>query len=235
MALEGGLSAYACPLGFMEFIARKYAGQVPLILKLNSHESLHEDPEPLPAVTAGIEDALRLGCDAIGFTIYPGSSRAIDGYEQLRELAAEAKAAGLLVVVWSYPRGGDLSSEGETALDVVAYAAQIAAQLGANIIKVKPPSAAFSTNTLKDLYGKNNIASSTLAERFAHVVQSAFAGRRVVIFSGGAKASDQEIIDTAKAIKAGGGFGSIMGRNIFQRPKAEALQLASQVMDIYRG
>lgn len=233
MALEGGFSAYACPLGAMEIVAREYAGQMPLILKCNSHESLHGDPEPLPAITATIDDALRLGCDAIGFTIYPGSARAIEGYEQLRELTAEAKAAGLVVVVWSYPRGGDLSSVDETALDVVAYAAQIACQLGAHIVKVKPPTDDFSSDTFKDLYKTNKIASATLAQRISHVVQSAFDGRRVIIFSGGAKASDKEIVDMAKAIKDGGGFGSIMGRNIFQRPQKAALKLAADVMKVY--
>lgn len=233
MALEGGFSAYACPLGAMEVIAREYAGQIPLILKCNSHESLHGDPEPLPAVTATVEDALRLGCDALGFTIYPGSARAIEGYEQLRELTAEAKAAGLAMVVWSYPRGGDLSTVSETAVDVVAYAAQIAAQMGAHIIKVKPPTNDFSSKTLEDVYKSNKIATSTAAERFAHMVQSAFNGRRIIIFSGGAKASDKEIVDMAKAIKDGGGFGSIMGRNIFQRPKKSALKLAADVMQVY--
>ncbi len=235
MAIEGGFSAYACPLGAMEVVAREYAGQVPLILKCNSHESLHGDPEPLPAVTATVDDALRLGCDAIGFTIYPGSSRALEGYEQLRELTAEAKAAGLMVVVWSYPRGGDLTSVGETAIDVVAYAAQIACQMGAHIVKVKPPTNDFSAPALEQMYRANKIPTATLAERFAHVVQSAFDGRRIIIFSGGAKASDKEIIDTAKAIKAGNGFGSIMGRNIFQRSRSAALKLAADVMKIYAG
>lgn len=235
LAIEGGFSAYACPLGAMEAVAREYAGQIPLILKCNSHETLHGDPEPLPAVTATVDDALRLGCDAIGFTIYPGSARAIEGYEQLRELTAEAKAAGLMVVVWSYPRGGDLTSVAETALDVVAYAAQIACQMGAHIVKVKPPTADFSSDAMEKLYRGNKIPFATLSERFAHVVQSAFAGRRIIIFSGGAKASDAEIVDTAKAIKEGGGFGSIMGRNMFQRPHKAALKLAADVMKIYAG
>ena len=234
-AVENGFSAYACPLGSMEAVAREYAGMIPLILKVNSHESLHGDPEPLPAVTASIDDALRLGCDAIGFTIYPGSARAIEGYEQLRELAADAKAAGLAVVVWSYPRGGDLTSDSETAIDVVAYAAQIACQLGADIVKVKPPTDHISTETIAKLYKTNKIPVETMAQRIKHVVQSCFDGRRIVIFSGGAKASDQEMVDLATAIKEGGGFGSIMGRNLFQRPKKAAVKLADDVMKVYAG
>ncbi|HSE58718.1 MAG TPA: class I fructose-bisphosphate aldolase, partial [Nitrospiraceae bacterium] len=141
LAIEAGCNAYAAPLGFLEAGAGQYAGRIPLILKLNNHDVLHEEKDPLPAVTGSVKDALRLGCSAIGFTIYPGSSHCTRMYEQLRALGEEAKASGLAVVVWSYPRGSALSKEGETAMDVVAYAAQIACQLGAHIVKVKLPTA----------------------------------------------------------------------------------------------
>ena len=137
--MEAGLNAYAAPLGFLEAGARDYAGELPLILKLNNRENLASDSDPLQAVTGSVEAALRLGCAAIGYTVYPGSSRRVQMYEKRQALAEEAKRHGLVVVAWSYPRGSDLSKEGETALDVSAYAAQIAAQLGAHIIKVKPP------------------------------------------------------------------------------------------------
>ena len=139
LAIDAGCNAYAAPLGFIEAGAAEFAGQIPLILKANNPDSLYGGADPIPAVTASVEDALRLGCGAIGFTIYPGSADRNAMYEELRELTLEAKAAGLVVVVWSYPRGSGLSKEGETAVDVCAYAAQIAAQLGAHIIKVKPP------------------------------------------------------------------------------------------------
>ncbi len=148
---------------------------------------------------------------------------------------AEAKAAGLVGVVWSYPRGSDLSKEGETAIDVVAYAAQIAAQLGADVIKVKLPTAHVEQDAARKVYEKERIPISTLAERVRHVVQSSFNGRRIVIFSGGAKTSDQEILEQARAIREGGGFGSILGRNSFQRPREEALKLLRAVMGIYKG
>jgi fructose-bisphosphate aldolase, class I len=141
LAIEAGLNAYASLLGFIEAVAAEFAGEIPLILKLNAHDLLHDEKDPLGGLTASVSDALRLGCVAIGYTIYPGTAERRLQYEQLRELAAEAKAAGLVVVVWSYPRGGGLSKEGETALDVVAYGAQIAALLGAHIIKVKMPTA----------------------------------------------------------------------------------------------
>jgi class I fructose-bisphosphate aldolase len=235
LAIDAGCNAYAAPLGFLEAGASQYAGQIPLILKLNSHDSLHDDKDPMPSVTGSVSDALRLGCVAVGFTIYPGSSHCNAMYEQLREIAADAKDCGLAVVVWSYPRGSGLSKEGETAIDVVAYAAQIAAQLGAHIIKVKLPSAQLEQAAAKKVYESAKIPIATLTERVKHVVQSAFDGRRIVIFSGGAKSEDQNVFAEARAIRDGGGFGSIIGRNSFQRPKAEAMKFLHTIMGIYSG
>ncbi|MFQ5575330.1 MAG: class I fructose-bisphosphate aldolase, partial [Terriglobia bacterium] len=179
LAIEAGCNAYAAPLGFLEAGAAKYAGSIPLILKLNNHDVLHEDKDPAPAVTGSVKDALRLGCSAVGFTIYPGSVHCRAMYQQLREIAEEAKACGLAVVVWSYPRGSALSKEGETAIDVVAYAAQIAAQLGAHVIKVKLPTAHLEQAAAKKVYDAQQIPIKTLPERVRHVVQSAFDGRRI--------------------------------------------------------
>ncbi len=235
LAVEAGCNAYAAPLGFLEAGAAEFAGEVPLILKLNNHDLLYDERDPAPAVTGSVGDALRLGCAAVGFTIYPGSSQRGRMYEQLRAIAEEAKAHGLAVVVWSYPRGSGISHEGETALDVVAYAAQIAAQLGANIIKVKLPTAHLEQPEAKKAYEANRVPLEPLAARVSHVVQSAFDGRRIVIFSGGPKTDDATLLDEVRAIKAGGGYGSIIGRNSFQRPRAEALKLLSQIMEIYAG
>ena len=236
LAIDAGCNAYAAPLGFLEAGAAEYAGQVPLILKANSHDVLYDEENPLGALTASVEDALRLGCCGIGYTIYPGAAERRILYEQLRDLARQAKAAGLVVVVWSYPRGGALSREGETALDVVAYAAQIAAQMGAHFIKVKLPTEHLEQEAARKVYEKHNIPRATLADRVRHVVQSAFNGRRVVIFSGGAKKEDDAaVLDEARAIRDGGGFGSIIGRNSFQRSKPEALKLLGDIMAIYKG
>lgn len=235
LAIEAGCNAYAAPLGFLEAGAGQYAGRIPLILKLNNHDVLHEEKDPLPAVTGSVKDALRLGCSAIGFTIYPGSSHCTHMYEQLRALGEEAKASGLAVVVWSYPRGSALSKEGETAMDVVAYAAQIACQLGAHIVKVKLPTAHLEQAAAKKVYESEQIPIKTLSERVKHVVQSSFNGRRIVIFSGGAKSEDKNVFEEVRAIRDGGGFGSIIGRNSFQRPKPEALKFLGTVMGIYAG
>jgi class I fructose-bisphosphate aldolase len=236
LALDAGCNAYAAPLGFLEAAAAEFAGEIPLILKMNNHDVLHDEKDPLSAVTASVKDALRLGCVAVGFTIYPGSSAAQTMYEQCREMILEAKSNGLAAVVWSYPRGSDISKAGETALDVVAYAAQIAAQLGAHVIKVKPPTEHIEQAEAKKAYDKAGVPIGTLAERVRHVVQSAFDGRRIVIFSGGAtRENDEAIFEECRAIRDGGGFGSIIGRNSFQRARERALGFLDTVMKIYSG
>ena len=235
LALESGCNAYAAPLGFIEAIARDFAGEIPLILKANQSDSLYSPESPISAQTSSVEDALRLGCLGIGFTIYPGSSRRKDMYEQVQVLASRAKEAGLLVVIWSYPRGEQLSKSGETALDVVAYAAQIAAQLGAHLIKVKPPTAYLEQAEAKKVYQGENIPLEKLSDRVRHVIQSAFSGRRMVIFSGGPAKGSREILEEVTQLARGGSFGSIMGRNAFQRPRSEALELLREVMEIYGG
>lgn len=233
LAIEAGCNAYAAPLGFLEASAAKYAGEIPLILKLNHSESLGAG-EPDPAVTGSVGDALRLGCAAIGYTIYPGSDDANDQYEDLSELTQEAKASGLAVVVWSYPRGGKLSREAETAIDVAAYAAQIAAQLGANVIKIKPPSEVIFDDSARSAYEKAGVPIGTLADRIRHCVQAAFNGKRIVIFSGGAAKGREEVLTEIREIATGGGFGSIVGRNSFQRPRAEGVALLKEIMAIHR-
>lgn len=233
LATESGCSAYAAPLGFLEAGAAEFAGEVPLILKLNNHDVLYDEKDPISAVTASVRDALRLGCVGVGFTLYPGSAHRREMYEALREIAAEAKESGLAVVVWSYPRGSGLSKSGETAIDVIAYAAQIAAQLGAHLIKVKLPTDHIEQEEAKKVYEKIKIPIQTPAERVRHVVQSAFDGRRIVIFSGGSVHEEEEILNEARSIRDGGGFGSIIGRNAFQRPRAEAIRLLGEIMRIY--
>ena len=235
LAIEAGCNAYAAPLGFLEAGAADFAGEIPLILKCNNHDVLNDEKDPISAVTAGVEDALRLGCVAVGFTIYPGSTERTEMYEQLRELTLEAKSAGLATVVWSYPRGSSLSKEGETAIDVVTYAAQIAAQLGADIIKVKLPSAKVELPEAQKVYQKYEIPTATLTDRVRHVIQSSFNGRRIVIFSGGATAADEQVFNEARAIRDGGGFGSIIGRNSFQRKKEDALKFLGTIIAIYEG
>ncbi len=235
LAIEAGCNAYAAPLGFLEAGAAKFAGQIPLILKLNNSDSLSKlGGAPISAVTASVKDAVRLGCVAIGYTIYPASDARNEQLENLRELTLEAKEHGLAVVTWSYPRGTGVSKDGETAVDIAAYAAQIACQLGAHIVKVKPPKDFVEHPEAKKVYEEQKIPRATLADRVRHVVQSSFNGKRIVIFSGGEAKGTDAVLEEIRGLRDGGSFGSIMGRNAFQRPKAEALKLLQQVMEIYR-
>jgi class I fructose-bisphosphate aldolase len=232
LAIDAGLSAYAAPIGMLEAGAGEYAGMIPTILKMNSSNSLSTIKDQ--AVTASVSDALRLGCSAIGFTIYPGSEYCFDQMEELRELAEEAKSAGLVVVVWSYPRGPMLDKDGETALDICAYAAHMAALMGAHIIKVKPPTDKLSLPAAVKVYEAQHIPRATMAERVAHVVQCCFAGRRLVVFSGGDEVKDTDaFIATIQQIHDGGASGAIVGRNTFQRPREEALAMLARILDIY--
>jgi class I fructose-bisphosphate aldolase len=235
LAIEAGCNAFAAPLGLLEAGVSDYCGDIPLILKCSNHDVLYEERDPLTAITSWVDDALRLGCVAVGFTIYPGSAERTRMYEELRKLTSEARAVGLAVVVWAYPRGSGLSKEGETAIDVIAYAAQITAELGAHIIKIKLPTAKVERAEAQKIYQQYEIPIATLEERVRHVVQSAFAGRRIVIFSGGPATTDEQIFTEVRAIRDGGGFGSIIGRNSFQRKKPEALKFFATIMGLYEG
>lgn len=236
LAIDAGLNAYAAPLGMIEAGAGTFAGAIPLILKVNSANSLATHPDGAnQAITGSVKDALRLGCGAIGFTIYPGSDRCYDMMEEIREMAAEAKAHGLAVVIWSYPRGGNISKDGETAYDICAYGAHMAALLGAHIIKVKPPTDVLENKDAKKVYEEMNIPNDSLATRIAHIKQASFAGKRLVVFSGGAAKGTAEVLEEIRGIAAGGGDGSIVGRNAFQRPRDEALKLLADIVEIYKA
>ena len=232
LAIDAGVSAYAAPIGMLEAGAAEFAGAIPTILKINSSNSMIKSNDQ--AVTASIEDALRLGCSAIGFTIYPGSDHTLDMIEEVKELSAEAKACGLAVIIWSYPRG-NMSKEGETAIDSVTYGAHMAALLGAHIIKVKLPTAHIESSEAKKVYSQSKVDFSTLTARVKHVVQSCFDGRRMVVFSGGATKDLDRIYEDARAIRDGGGNGSIIGRNSFQRPRDEALAMLNKLNNVYLG
>jgi fructose-bisphosphate aldolase, class I len=233
LAVDAGCSAHALPLGACKVVSPEFASDLPLILKCNSADGLYVGTDPEPAVTAGVEDAVRLGCAAVGFTIYPGSSARNRMYENLRRLARDAADAGLPLVVWSYPRGSGVSEQGRTAVDVVAYAAHLACQLGAHIVKVKPPTDVIESAAARKVLERSGTPLGTLAERVRHVVQSAFDGHRIVIFSGGAAKGTEAVLEENRQTALGGGFGTIMGRNSFQRPHDEAVQLLHDVMDIH--
>lgn len=236
LAIDAGLNAYAAPLGMIEAGADTFAGQIPTILKVNSANSLIPDAAfKDQAITASVDDALRLGCSAIGFTIYPGSSAGLDMFEEIAAMREEAAAKGVATVIWSYPRGESISKSGETAIDIAAYAAQIAALLGAHIIKIKLSTDHLELGEAKEIYEKQAIKISDQTARVRHCIQSAFNGRRIMVFSGGAAKGENAIYDDAKSIRDGGGNGSIIGRNTFQRSREDALAMLARLVEIYRG
>ena len=236
LAIDAGLNAYAAPLGMIEAGADTFAGQIPTILKVNSANSLMSNTSGKnQAITAGVDDALRLGCSAIGFTIYPGSDMALDMFEEISAMREEAAAKGVATVIWSYPRGEAITKDGETAIDIAAYAAQIAALLGAHIIKIKLSTDHLMLGEAKKVYEAQKIDVSTQAKRVAHCMQAAFGGRRIVVFSGGAAKGADAVYDDARAIRDGGGNGSIIGRNSFQRSREDALDMLGKLVDIYKG
>jgi len=233
LAVDAGLSAYAAPLGMIEAGADSFAGAIPTILKLNSSNSHATSKDQ--AVYGSVSDALRLGCSAIGFTMYPGSDEQFEMMEEFQELAEEAKSVGLAAVLWSYPRGGDISKDGETAIDVTAYAAHLAAEMGAHIIKVKPPTDFIELDDARKVYESENIDVSSLSARISHIMQSAFNGRRIVVFSGGAAKDLDGVFNEIRQVRDGGGSGSIIGRNTFQRKREDALEMLDTIIKIYQG
>ncbi len=234
LAIKAGCNAYVAPLGFLQAGAKDFAHKIPLILKMNHSDSLYKDEEaPFPALISSVEMACELKCSAIGLTIYPGSTASRQMYEQVARVSEQARKCGLAVVIWSYPRGKGLSKKGETALDVVAYAAHIAAQLGAHIIKVKPPSNFIEKESAKKALEHKNIKMEKLSDRVRTVMQSAFNGQRIVIFSGGPAKEKEAFLEEVEELAVGGGHGSIVGRNAFTRPFNESVDLLGEVMAIY--
>ena len=232
LAISSGVNAYAAPLGMLEVAAAHYPGVIPMILKLNSSNSLKSKGlEPHQAITGDIEDAVRLGCVGIGMTIYPGSNNSDEMLEQVQQIFQSAKAMGLVCIIWCYPRGSGIKDD--TAFDTVCYAAHIGAMTGANIIKVKIPSAKISNTKLLEDYRAMDIDLNNMSNRVRHVKRCAFNCRRIVLFSGGSKKDTESLMDEVKGIAKGGGDGSIIGRNLFQRQKEEAISLVNKMVEIY--
>lgn len=233
LAHQAGMSAFAAPLGLLEVGACRYAGQIPLILKMNSSHSLGKSSVEKnlsnQAITASIDDALRLGCTGVGFTLYPGSDYALELYEEVKDMIAQAKAKGLVTVVWSYPRG-NMPSAGERSLDTIAYGVHTACLLGAHIVKTKLPTADVFNEDAAKLYKEAGIDLGNGCARVRHVMACAFQGRRLVIFSGGETKNDADVLQDIQDIVDGGGHGSIMGRNCFQRSLQHSLDLVQQAI-----
>lgn len=235
LAHEAGLSAFAAPFGLLSVGAKKFAGKIPLILKINHSNSLNKSKID-QSVVSSVQRALELGCVGIGFTIYPGSDNFSDMLEELNLISEEASKFGLLSVVWSYARGPELSSGLDTAFDVISYSAHMACLAGAHIVKVKIPGANIFNKSLESKFKDSSIDLNDLSQRISHIKKSCMNGKRLVIFSGGAsKESEESLYSEIDGIKKGGGDGSIIGRNIFQREKSKAINMINNIRDIYLG
>ena len=225
MAVEGGFNAYAAPIGMLESCAQ-HSHKMPMILKINSSSKLFPG-EPVQAITSTVSDACRLGCVGVGMTIYPGSSRFKEIIESLVPIISKAKRKGLVVVIWAYPRGAGLNGESETSEAIISYSAHLACLLGADIVKVKPP-------TINSNGGVIGDDSQALLKAVQNIKRSCFNGNRLLLLSGGKMTSDSELFAQIKTIADAGADGSIVGRNIFQRDKKSALSLAQDLINCYK-
>ncbi len=213
--------------------ARRYFdrmyGEIPLVLKVNGKTEIPSDAEPLSAVTASVDDALRLSAIAIGYTLYIGSSRQDEDFEQFAAIREEAHQAGLPIIVWSYPRGLAIEAKGgKNSLYAVEYAARTAVELGADMVKVNVPSMKKDPKMPEPYQGFN----VELQEALKRVVRAACGAP--VIFAGGEMVSDEDLLEKARLCINAGGSGFIFGRNIWQRPLDKAMEITAKLKQIIR-
>jgi fructose-bisphosphate aldolase, class I len=230
LALEGRFSAIALHIGLAEKYFHEYAGDVPLILKLNGKTSIPSDAQSFSAPTGTVEDAVRLGADAIGYTLYVGSPAQDRDFQQFTDIRAEADRFGMPVVVWAYPRGEAVAKKGgKESLYAIDYAARVALELGADILKVNYPVASAKDADSPPPYNTLHLSPT---EAFRKVVESA--GRALVLVSGGEKMTDTELLTKVRSSMNDGATGIIFGRNMWQRPKADALRITRELHAIFR-
>jgi class I fructose-bisphosphate aldolase len=226
LAAEAGYSAIACEIGLATKYYPAYAGQVPLILKLNAKADVPPDDEPFSPCNSGVEDAVRIGADAVGYTMYFGSPRQDDDFIQLREVRQDCDRFGMPLVIWAYPRGRYIEAKGgRDSFYAIDYGARVAMEMGADIVKLNMP----KLNPEKDKLSPSpyNELQVTQEEAIRHCVQSA--GRALVVLSGGSKVDDDKLLAQARTIMEAGGSGVIFGRNVWQREWKEALQTIGQI------
>ena len=230
LAVAGGYSGIALHIGLARKYMDKYAGKIPLVLKLNGKTTIPSDDEPISPQTATVEAAVQLGADAVGYTIYVGSPRQDEDFRQFMEIRDEAEHFGMPVIVWSYPRGAAIEAKGgRESLYAVDYAARVACELGADIVKINEPVLGNQESQPKPY----NTLQEDLAAAVARVVKSA--GRTLVLFSGGSKLGDDDLIAKAQLCMEAGATGLIFGRNMWQRPMADALAMTARIKGMMAG
>jgi len=228
LCVEGGYSAIACHIGLAAKHLRPYAGRVPLILKINGKTNIPPDAQPLSGLTASVEDAVRLGADAVGYTLYVGSPRQDEDIRQLAEVRRACEATGMPLIVWSYPRGEAIDKKGgRDSLYAVDYGARLACELGADVVKLNVPEFDEKAAASPKPYNTLRLGYQEAVER---VVRSA--GRTLVLFSGGSKLGDEDLLEKARHCMEAGATGLIFGRNMWQRAMADALRLTAEIKRI---
>jgi fructose-bisphosphate aldolase, class I len=230
LAKQGNFSAIALHIGLATKYFPAYAGEVPLILKLNGRTNIPSGAQPFSGLTGTVEDAVRLGADAVGYTLYVGSPAQDRDFQQFTQIRDDAARLGMPVIVWAYPRGEAVEAKGgRDSLYAVDYAARVALELGADVVKVNYP---VPSDHDKDSPAPYNALRLSPLEMFRKVVQSA--GRALVLVSGGEKVGDAELLDKVRGAMDAGATGIIFGRNLWQRPMAEALRLTRELHAILR-
>jgi class I fructose-bisphosphate aldolase len=228
LAVEAGYSAIACGYGMASKYYPDYAGQVPLILKLNSKTDIPPDDEALSPCNASVEDAVRIGADAVGYTLYVGSPKQEEDFVQLGHVREDCDSFGMPLVIWAYPRGRDIQRKGgRDSFFAIDYAARVAMEMGADVVKLNMPK--LDPEKDKDSPAPYNEMDVSLEEAIGHCVQSA--GRALVVLSGGSKVDDDKLLEQTRLIAEAGGSGVIFGRNVWQRERSEALRIIDQIKE----
>ncbi len=232
LALEGGYSGIVFHIGLAEKYMPKFAGKVPLVLKLNGKTNIPHDDEAFSPQTATVEDAVRLGADAVGYTLYVGSPAQDQDFIQFMQIRAEAERFGMPVIVWAYPRGWAVEEKGgRDSLYAVDYAARVADELGADVVKLNVPD--FEPEKNQESPKPYNTLKLDYAQAVRKVVESA--GKTMVLFSGGSKIGDEDLLEKARICMEAGATGLIFGRNMWQRPYHEGLALTAKIKEIMRS
>jgi class I fructose-bisphosphate aldolase len=226
LALEGGFNGIAMQIGLAEKFYWDYAGEVPLVLKLNGKTDIASAIDPLSPVNATVEDAVRLGADAAGYTLYVGSPAAERDFGQYRQVREDALRLGMPLIVWAYPRGSAIDAKGgKDSFYAVDYAARTASELGADVVKVNFPHPEKRTD----------VPEPYLAEFSAQLAIDAVvrsANRTLLLVSGGERAGDEAMLEKARQSMQAGATGLIFGRNVWQREHSESLRFAGQLREI---
>jgi len=229
LAAEGGYSAIACQIGLATKYYPDYAGQVPLILKVNGKTDVPSSDDALSTTNASVEDAVRLGADAVGYTLYVGSPRQDADLHQLKGVREACDRYGMPLIIWAYPRGSAIEKKGgRDSFYAIDYSARMAMEMGADVVKLNMPK--INPEKDKDSPAPYNEGNFTQEDAIRHCVASA--GRALTVLSGGSKVDDDQLLQQTRFILEAGGSGVIYGRNVWQREWSDALEIIEQIKEL---